>query len=54
MVLVLIMAIVIVAWHYLAPERLRWLAEDDLSDLLSFIFSRAVISALSLHIQRNL
>ena len=54
MVLVLIMAIVIVAWHYLAPERLRWLAEDDLSDLLSFLFSGAVISAVSLHIQRNL
>ena len=53
-VFVLVVAILIVAWHHLLPESWRWLDADDLSGIMTFLFSGAVISAVSLHVQKNL
>ena len=51
---VIIVAILLTAWHNMAPECWRWLKSDDLQNLYSFLFSGAVVSAITLHLRRHL
>lgn len=43
-----------VAFHHLVPDSWGWLTSDRLSDLRTFLFSAAVISTVTSHLQRNL
>ena len=49
-----ITVVVVVAFHHLVPESWSWLTKDQLSDLRIFLFSAAVISTVTSHLQRNL
>ena len=49
-----IIVVLVVAWHHLVPESWGWLTRDRLSDLRTFLFSAAVISTVTSHLQRNL
>lgn len=51
-IFVTILIVLVVAWHYVMPTGWGWLTEDQLGHLRTFIFSGAVISAVSSHIQR--
>ena len=51
---VILIAIMVVAWHHLTPENFRWLGETDLSDLHKFLFSGAIVSSVTLHLQKHL
>ena len=52
-ILITIIAVLVVAWHHLTPEKYAWLSEDQLQQIRTFLFSGAVISAVSSHIQRH-
>ncbi len=48
---IIIMILLVVAsalgclgWHMLAPENWRWLSDDDISDIKSFMLSGALVS----------
>ena len=49
-----IIVVVVVAFHHLVPDSWSWLTKDQLSDLRTFLFSAAVISTVTSHLQRNL
>ena len=53
MIAITIIAVLVVAWHHLTPEKYAWLSEDQLQQIRTFLFSGAVISAVSSHIQRH-
>ena len=54
-IIVIIIAILfVVTWHHLVPEYLRWLDDSDLSKLHSVLFSGAVVSAVTMHLNKNL
>lgn len=40
-----VLALLIVAWHYLAPERFGWLSADQLGIVKTFLFSGALVTA---------
>lgn len=44
--------VVVVAWHHLAPVEMRWLAEDELPGLRTFLFSGAITSVVTTYAQR--
>ena len=46
-------AIGALGWHYLAPTVWAWLSEEQLKAVRTFIFSGAVISAVSTHVTRH-
>ena len=43
---VLIIAVLSVAWHYLAPAQWSWLNDAQLHSVRSFLFSGAVVGAV--------
>ena len=47
------LAIGALGWHYLAPAAWAWLSEEQLKAVRTFIFSGAVISAVSTHVTRH-
>ena len=47
------LAIMALGWHYLAPAVWAWLSEGQLKAVRTFIFSGAVISAVSTHVTRH-
>ena len=51
---IIIAILLVVTWHHLMPEVLRWLEDEDLSRLHSVLFSGAVVSAVTMHINKNL
>ena len=51
-IFVMVVTLLVVAWHHLTPAHWHWLTTDQLADLRTFIFSGAVISAVTTHIQR--
>lgn len=51
---IVIIALVSVAWHHLTPTGWAWLDEKQLTSLRTFLLSGAVISAVTIHIQRIL
>lgn len=51
---IIIIMVVVVALHHLVPASWGWLTSDQLSDLRTFLFSAAVISTVTSHLQRNL
>ena len=52
-IFVMVVTLLVVAWHHLTPAHWHWLNGDQLADLRTFIFSGAVISAVTTHIQRH-
>lgn len=50
--IITLIAVCVVALHHLTPEEWAWLSDGQLQQLRTFLFSGAVISALSSHIQR--
>ena len=50
---VAIVAVLVVAWHHLTPKEVHWLSEEQLSDIKTFLFSGAIVGAVSTYIQRN-
>ena len=47
-----IFTILVVAWRHLLPANLHWLAEEQLADLRTFVFSGALVGVVSTQIQR--
>lgn len=52
-IFVTIVIVLVVAWHNLAPDDLCWLSVDQLDRLMAYLFSGAVISAVSSQIQKR-
>ncbi len=53
-IVIIIVILLIVTWHHLTPESWRWLDDSDLSKLHSVLFSGAVVSAVTMHLNKNL
>ena len=54
LIFVTVTAVLVTAWHHLAPSNMHWLSDEQLADIRTFLFSGAVISAATSHLQRNL
>lgn len=48
------LTVLALAWHYITPERWCWLTEGQLAKLQTFIFSGALIGAISGYTRRYL
>lgn len=53
-IVIIIFIFVVVTWHHLTPESWHWLDDTDLSKLHSVLFSGAVVSAITMHLNKNL
>lgn len=51
--LITIISVAVVAWHYLTPEEWAWLSDSQLQQLSTFIFSSVVIGAISSYVQQH-
>lgn len=45
---------VAVAWHFVLPETLSWLSDDELKPLLQFLLSSLVIGSVSTYIRQHI
>lgn len=52
-IVIINISVAFVAWHYLTPEEWAWLSDSQLHQLSTFIFSGAVIGAISSYVQRH-
>ena len=50
--ILVVIALLILAWHYLGPENLKWMSDENLG-IVSAILSSGTISALLVHYVRN-
>ena len=53
-IFIIIVILLVVTWHHLTPESWRWLDASDLAKLHSVLFSGAVVSAITMHLNKNL
>jgi hypothetical protein len=52
--LLFVVAILVVTWHYLLPERLCWLSEPQLTAIKTFLFSGAVASVAGRYLSNRI
>lgn len=51
---IIVFIVVVVTWHHLTSESWRWLDDTDLSKLHIVLFSGAVVSVFTMHLNKNL